>query len=122
MLPRRSPAVTMETIGLPENPRLEAGESARVAARVEDLRRTIGGQAFDDFITKACFELDDLARRHEPWPPVLIERGVNAAMLFGFESLEAACRAIAEARDVNPGRAPQAARIAAAALNAWSKP
>jgi hypothetical protein len=86
------------------------------------MRRVLGEDGFQTFLKSACAELQNLADHSQPWPAPLLERAIASAMFLGFDSLETACRRIAEqhpARDKDAARGHHAARTAVAALEAF---
>jgi hypothetical protein len=87
------------TVALSDETTLTGFERDRVAARLDNMRQTLGDDGFEQLIGKTVIELQTLAEYRAPWSTDLAQRGLNAAMLLGLDRLEIACRAIVEQRD-----------------------
>jgi hypothetical protein len=119
LLRRGNSAATRARVLHHRSSRNEA-EPDNVAARLADMRKVLGEEQFQSFLRSACAELHALSRQDEPWPTLLVEQAIAAAMLLGFETLEATCRAIASSAQTEPRPSPrQAAKAAAEILDAF---
>ena len=106
------------TIPLSDETTLDDAERDRVAARLRDMRQTLGGRDFDQLIAQARAELQALSEQESPWSAAVAQRGLSAAMLLGFDRFEIACRTVVEQPDSDISSACQnAARAAARALS-----
>jgi hypothetical protein len=119
LLRRANSAATKARI-LPNETLSDPAQRDQLAARLADMRKVLAEDEVVAFLENARAELHDLAGHDDPWPTSLAERAIAAAMLLGFEDLEAACRATLESAGNGSGPSPrQAARAAAALLDTF---
>lgn len=111
-------SISRSITALPNETPLNEAQRARVATRLQDMRQTLGDEDFETLINQTLLELRALSEHAPPWPAALAQRGLNVAMLLGFDALEIACRAIVDQspEDVSD-RAAEAAQAALVTLN-----